>query len=69
LRNILGRESKDLVKHGDKLGEQLKKSRYVVEKLQREMEDLRDEWNVTISYQKTEQLEPLQRQIAEAEEE
>ena len=49
--------------------EQLKKSRYTVEKLQRELESSREEWEVTLNYQVNDQIEPLQVQIAEAEEE
>ena len=40
-----------------------------MEKLQRELKNLREEWQATLDYQKYEQIRTLERQIAEAEEE
>ncbi|CAI2367785.1 unnamed protein product [Moneuplotes crassus] len=69
IKKILGKEANSVIKEGDKLGDELKKCRYKVSKLQRELETSRSEQEVVLNHQRYEQIEEIQLQITEAEEE
>jgi hypothetical protein len=49
--------------------DQLALQQYTVDKLQRGLDDLREEWQATISFQKHEQIAGLHQALVEAEEE
>lgn len=68
IKGLLKQEQSAFDKAKGKLTDELVNSRYAVDKLQRELEDSRDEWMSTLAYQRHEQLEVLESELTEAEE-